>query len=149
MSWRHELFPTITAQELTSLCLGAELGEGGFRRVLVWMPDADNVVAKIETCTAQFANAFEWHMWHRAVGTPLEQWLAPCLDISDNGVVLLQKRTYPVPAGKFPKRIPAVLKDIKRSNFGMIGKRVVCHDYGLVEYREAPTEKLVMTKADW
>jgi hypothetical protein len=57
--------------------------------------------------------------------------LAPCTLISDNGIILLQKRTKPVPDSfKLPRRIPSILDDLKRDNWGLYKGKIVCTDYG-------------------
>ena len=39
-------------------------------------------------------------------------------------------RTQPMRPGEEPEKMPAWLTDHKRANYGRLGKRIVCHDYG-------------------
>lgn len=151
MAWEHETFQTGTAVELSRLCLGQLLGEGAFRRVHVWQPDK-TLVVKFELQSQDFHNVFEWETWRKAIGTPLERWLAPVVEISPCGTILLQKRTEPIQTQReMPKRIPALFKDVKASNWGRLGKRIVCHDYGLIEFwrSKTPKEQMELVEASW
>lgn len=58
------------------------------------------------------------------------------------------KRTHPIPPGSYPDRMPAFLTDMKRTNYGLIGKQVVCHDYGTNLLMQMGLTKR-MKKADW
>lgn len=105
------------------------LGSGQSRDVYVFAHDPRWVV-KIETGSQSFSNVREWDLWQDAqhMGPEVKDWLAPCKSISPCGTVLMQRRTKP--AKVFPDKIPAWMTDTKRTNFGMIGKRFVAHDYG-------------------
>lgn len=128
---------------------GKELGNGIGRRVFVYDLDPRWVI-KIEDKSSSFQNVMEWETWDAAKqrGKEFARWLAPCTAISPSGSVLLQKRTTPIPRGKYPKRMPPFLNDFKRSNYGLYEGRVVCHDYGtslLLDHGFS----LKMKKADW
>jgi hypothetical protein len=105
------------------------LGTGQSRDVYEFGPDP-HWVLKFETGAQSFSNIREWDLWHDALsmGPEVHKWLAPCKSISPCGTVLMQRRTRP--AKTFPEKLPAWMTDTKRSNFGMIGKRFVSHDYG-------------------
>ena len=106
---------------------GGFIASGVYRTVYRCRID-DSLVIKIEKSGGLFCNVNEWKMWELAQYDPISKWLAPCVAISPRGTVLLQKRT--TPASKFPAKIPIQLGDTHRGNYGMLGSRFVCHDYG-------------------
>lgn len=59
----------------------------------------------------------------------MQQWLAPCLIISETGLVLLQRKVKIGNFENYPDRIPSLFTDKKYSNFGWIGKQFVACDY--------------------
>jgi hypothetical protein len=123
----HQNNPTIQREFALSL-LGDIIGAGIGRRVFENSLDK-SLVFKVEDCNgSRFQNVLEWETWQNAKGTKLERWLAPCDWISHSGSILLQRRT--TPAFKYPPRLPAFLTDTKRSNYGMLNGKFVCHDYG-------------------
>lgn len=77
-----------------------------------------------------FQNVVEWETWQRVKDTPASRWFAECRWISGNGSVLVMERTRPAADRDYPEKMPAYLSDFKRRNYGMIGKFLVCHDYG-------------------
>jgi hypothetical protein len=103
-------------------------------------------VVKVEEKAGRFQIVIEWETWQRVQGTPFEKWFAPCRWISPNGIVLVMTRT--VPATSFPEKMPAFLWDFKRTNYGMLGDRFVCHDYGHTKLLEYGMTKR-MQEADW
>jgi hypothetical protein len=141
VSFRQKQFPTTISRDLAALVLGRKLGEGGFRRVYTCLLD-DDLVVKVEEGSRSFANAFEWETWHRARGTPLARWLAPCWAISPCGSILLQYRTARLE--REPKRVPSLFKDRKWNNWGRYKGRLVCHDYGLIEFCRDKVPPIVM-----
>lgn len=115
------------------LICGDHIGSGCYRDVFVFEFDHTKVV-KFETRASSFENVMEWKAWERVKDEtgPLGRWLAPCRFISPNGAVLIQDRTTPPPEGyKWPEKVPGFMTDLKRGNFGLIKRRLVCHDYGL------------------
>ncbi len=75
----------------------------------------------------------------------IRRWLAPCVQISPCGSILIQKRTTPAPSSRYPAKMPKFLTDMKRSNYGLYKGRLVCHDYGLI----CLTVTTATRKADW
>lgn len=136
------------AVDLLSMCIGDFLGSGSYRKTFVYDLDPSKVI-KFETGAGDFENVMEWKAWERLKDSNLRTWLAPCRFISPSGSVLIQDRTYePPPTYKWPGKLPAFMTDLKHSNFGLIGKRLVCHDYGLsLHYRTHIPE--AMRKAVW
>lgn len=113
---------------------GQHLGEGTHRDVYVFTKDHKWVV-KIEKDMSdlQFINAMEWQNWNwNLYFEVLNKFLAPCLTISKCGRILIQrraKREIDGGSSKYPTHLPNWITDIKRQNFGWIGKRFVCIDY--------------------
>lgn len=112
--------------DLNAAFLGDLLGKGVSRSVYVMEQDSTKVV-KVET-QKSFQNVMEWETWQHVKGTEYAKWFAPCHFISEGGSVLIMERTEEV--SKIPKRVPAFLSDLKRTNFGTLNKRFVCRDYG-------------------
>lgn len=134
-------------RELKAVVCGSLIGEGVARSVYECRHDPKYVV-KIETVSRSFQNVSEWEAWEWLRGTKRGNWLAPCLSISPNGLILLQRRVTPMRDSERPKKIPAFLTDIKTDNFGWLDGRVVCIDYGTIlsNIRHA-SERMV--KANW
>lgn len=126
-----DISDAVTA-DLINLLVGKELGRGESRQTHVCLTDT-SLVVKIEHSTYTRDNAMEWEIWNCAKGTHLERWLAPCVTISERNCVLIQRRTQPIPVSRLPKKVPKVLADTKRENWGLVerGGRTyaVCHDY--------------------
>ena len=82
----------------------------------IFAPDP-TLVIKFEVEPKSFQNVYEWHTWDRVKEyKPVAKWFAPCVNISECGTILLQKRTTPVPNKMLPKKVPAFFIDLKRSN---------------------------------
>jgi hypothetical protein len=125
-----EEFPTTISREMFKLLCGQRLGRGISREVFVFKPDP-TLVLKIEATGSQFQNAMEWETWQQVQHIKsIAAWFAPCINISPYGAIMLQKRTMPAPETRFPKRVPTVFTDLTRENWGLLGNRLVCHDYG-------------------
>lgn len=92
------------------------------------LPDC---VVKVEEGAGKFQNIIEWETWQRVKGTKFSRWFAECKWISPCGGVLIMERTRVPSAKDWPDKMPAFLCDFKRQNFGMSGKWLVCHDYGV------------------
>jgi hypothetical protein len=141
-------FPNTVSRDLYSLCVGKEIGYGVHRKVFEWLPDP-SLVVKFEVGGQSFANIIEWETWNRVKDViDVHHWFAPCVSISSCGSVLLQKKASPVSLDELPKLLPAYLSDTKRTNFGRIGKRVVCIDYGSHAMFENGMTKR-MRKVNW
>ncbi len=106
------------------------IGSGAARKVFSCSLRPDCVV-KVEEGSKSFQNITEWQTWQQVQGLPQAKWFAPCLDISPCGSVLVMRRTEPAPKGQLPSRLPAFFTDLKRTNFGLLDGRFVCHDYGI------------------
>lgn len=114
------------SKSLLSAILGDWIGSGTSREVFECAHDS-SLVVKIAIDTPN-ANVLEWEMWETIRYADQSKWFAPCEFISDDGLVLIQKRTTPLEDTK-GLRIPTYFTDVKDSNFGTIDNQVVCHDY--------------------
>ena len=106
------------------------------------------LVVKVEETAGQFQNVIEWETWKRVQDTPYSRWFAKPHSISDNSCILLMERTQPPQPQQFLAQMPVFLCDFKRTNFGMSGKWLVCHDYGTnLLFEHGMTKR--MKKAHW
>lgn len=116
---------------------GDLLGEGCFRQVYQNKLNPKQVI-KVEDNNGNqrqlFCNIIEWVTWNAYKDCPkIAKWLAPCVSISGNGRVLVQRKVDPIPDNyKLPKKLPAFLTDLKTENFGLIDNQLVCVDYGFL-----------------
>jgi hypothetical protein len=110
--------------------IGKELGRGCYR-VVYALDDAR--VVKVEVDGLSFSNQHEWTIWQDVQSAAKwAKWFAPCLEIDAFGTALIQARTVPMTDEQWAslKRVPNFMADLKRDNWGMLGGRPVCHDYG-------------------
>lgn len=153
----NHIFNTIHTQptssrDLVGLFLGKELGDGMSRRVYEFIQDKSCVV-KVEDAGDKFQNVFEWKVWQAVKDTKYAKWFAPCVDISANGIFLIQKRVEMIPKAQYPEEIPPFFTDLKYANFGLFNKRFVCFDYGTIHFlalsQYFDKDKLKFKKAKW
>lgn len=117
--------------EMISFICGEFVGKGCTREVYEFQLD-DKYVVKV-AYGSPIDNVVEWQIWqnlkHRTDGS--REWFAPCKYLSKNGRILVQRRTQPLETREahIPDKVPTFFTDIKRSNYGWIGKQLVCHDY--------------------
>ena len=138
-------FNNVVDMDLLRVVCGTELGSGIARTVYECRLRPDLVV-KVETAGTSFQNIKEWEFWNSwEFDKDIRRWLAPCHSISPCGAILMQYRTEPIPSGRFPAKMPKFLTDMKKSNYGLLKGKVVCHDYGLVVTEINHT----LRKADW
>lgn len=116
-----------------TLMVGKLLGSGMSREVYEYQPNPTDTVVKVETSVC-FQNVKEWLVWKAVKDAKVHaRWLAPCIRISDYGGWLMMARTRPVTLDELKRelpRVPTFLTDLKVGNWGRLGKRIVCHDYG-------------------
>ena len=135
-----ELFKTICYEEIGSGC----------SRVVYNSRVLKDSVIKIEKDGGAFQNTFEWQVWQELQYTKHAKWFAPCEWISPCGTVLIMAKTSL--AHKFPDSIPAFLADFKKANYGMLGGKFVCHDYGTFSCRLMKvglTKRMIKVKEWW
>lgn len=128
--------------------LATELIGSGSARMVYSCALRPDCVVKVEEGSKSFQNITEWQTWQEVKDTPQAKWFAPCVEISPSGSVLVMRRTDPVPKGQLPRRVPAFFTDLKRTNFGLLDGRFVCHDYG-VNNLTAQGLLAGMAKATW
>lgn len=124
---------------ILSLC-GKKIGSGSQRYVYEYNLDKKYVI-KIEPNSTE-SNITEYMLWDEVKGLRgdlewVKEWFAPILWMSPNGKILVMERTYEESKirGKNlerPKEVPAFFSDLKYDNWGWIGNKFVCHDYGFL-----------------
>lgn len=123
-------FKTPLHRDTFDILAGRHIGQGCYRDVWTLRSD-DSRVVKFETTAGSFCNVYEHEVWNEVKDDKeLRKWFAPVLDISANGIVLVQMRTEPVRKRELPKMVPAFFSDLKTENWGWLDGRYVCHDYG-------------------
>lgn len=138
-------FSKTTNFDLADILCGKLLGAGISRQVYTCKIDP-TLVVKIEYEASDYQNMIEWYTWAMVKHTEHAKWFAPCITLSENCRVLLQKKTTSIK--KYPDKLPVYMTDTKRLNYGMYKGHVVCHDYGTNNMiTTGMTNKL--KKADW
>jgi len=137
-------------KDFFNLVAGELLGQGIHRKVFECRLNPDYVI-KCEQDHSTFANVREWTIWDDCRWyKPVAQWLAPCIDISPNGLTLIQRKVIPFREGDpMPEKVPGWMMDVKPQNFGWLvidgERRPVLHDY--TQQNTNLSKKLVT--ADW
>lgn len=146
MSYLAEGLEGTVAKDLAYLFVGQELGHG-MSRTAYTMEHDKTVIVKREVGGGFFQNIREWEIWKEVKDTPFAKWFAPCVDISPNGIFLIQKRVTIVEKDRYPELMPKFFTDFKYQNYGILGKQFVCFDYGTMPLLGSLTKG--MKKADW
>lgn len=129
--------------------IGEQIGSGAYRRVYALRCDPKCVI-KIEHAGHEFCNINEMQVWRQVKDTPIEDWFAPCEQIDEIGLTLIQRRTIPFQCEKEFKEainlyrdgvIPDFFDDVHHGNFGMMDGLPVCHDYGFNHFLRNGVEK--------
>jgi len=148
VSLRAQYFNNTVAGDLYGLMVGEFLGQGIGREVYANLLDPSTVI-KFETGARSFQNVLEWETWGILQETAdMACWLAPCVHISECGIVLIQKRCTPLRPGEGPKKVPAWITDIKSNNWGLYEGRPVAVDYGFTDAFGGVKPGL-MRKVEW
>ena len=122
-------------QEFADFMLGEFIDSGSSRTVYECLIKPEYVI-KVENSKHTFQNVKEWEFWQTwKHDKNARKWLAPCHFISDSGTFLIMERTEPLPKARVPQKVPKFMTDLKKSNFGLLNNKVVCHDYGHVVYQ--------------
>lgn len=138
-----------SSRDLAHLFIGKQLGYGMSRHVYE-MEHSPSYVIKWEAEGKDFQNALEWRVWQAVKDFPkYARWFAPCLDISPNGVWLIQEKVKLIPKNKYPKKLPDYLGDTKYMNFGLLAGKVVACDYGTPSFARLFSFNSKMTKTEW
>jgi hypothetical protein len=121
------------SSDLITCLVGEKIGSGCYRTVYEYNLDKKYVI-KIEPLNTN-CNVTEYMLWNEIRGLTgnlawVKDWFAPVKWISPNGRVLVMQRTKVDYKKEKPKKIPKFMWDVKEDNFGWIGNKFVCHDYG-------------------
>lgn len=128
-------FDPILSAELMSVICGKYIGGGAYRQVFEFALNNDYVI-KIET-EGGYSNFQEFTLYEEVNGLCnslawVKDWFAPISWISPNGQILCMQKTEDKPGKTKPNKVPAFFLDVKPDNFGWIGNKYVCHDYGVI-----------------
>jgi len=121
--------------DLILILCGEKIGSGVYRSVYEFNMNPERMVVKIEPRSTD-CNMQEYLLWDEIQGLCgnlawVKEWFAPIQYCSPNGKVLIMQRTKQLNRPR-PKKVPAFFTDVKADNFGWIGNRFVCHDYGFI-----------------
>lgn len=134
-------------EDAFNLLCGEKLGSGSFRDVFLCAVD-HSLVVKVEHGSReedwrQFHNFREWLFWESEYEKSVRKWLAPCIKLSPDGRLLLQKRVEPLRPHEYPKKLPAFMTDLRINNLGWFEGRVVACDYAYTTQTSDSTLKNV------
>lgn len=135
-------------EDMQDLLLGEKLGVGIHRLVGAFKPDTTLVIKCATECPN--VNFLEWEIWQSIQHSDLAKWFAPCVQISECGMFMLQKRVEHRPRSEYPKTIPSFFGDQKFKNYGWLDGKFVCCDYaGFISTSMSHKWSGRMKKADW
>lgn len=134
-------------KSLKEILIGKKLGSGCYRDVYLCRLDS-SLVVKVEREEKEFHNIKEWNIWDELKYSDIKKWFAECIDISNDGKILIQKRVYFGRKEDLPKKIPTFFTDIQPANFGFIKKQLTCCDYGSTIITKMFNDKKLKS-ADW
>lgn len=125
----------ILTHDLITMVCGELIGEGQTRKVFEYNLDSDYVI-KMEA-GSDGDNFNEFYIWDevRCLKGDLswvKKWFAPIKHISPCGKYLIMQKTERMEGKKRPLTVPDFLADTHYDNFGWIGNKFVCHDYGII-----------------
>lgn len=144
-----KFFRNSVSRDFFNLMCGEKISHGMTRVVYECRVDPTKVI-KFETGSGEFQNVIEWDTWLDMKNGKAAKFLAPCHFISPCGTILIMERTFkPIKGYKWPKNMPAWFTDFKYQNFGMLGKRLVCHDYGTHRATSSWVDSVKTRKANW
>lgn len=131
-----------------NLLCGDYISEGCSR--IVYECDYDKTcvvkIAKKNSTRVPDDNILEWEIWNMIKGMTDEtpKWFAPCVRISENGRVLIQKKTKPLTDKQWSNliEIPSFISDAKRANFGMYNGHICSHDYAFTIFKLGWSKKM-------
>jgi hypothetical protein len=150
----HQLERIVDNQDVnTDLILmicGKRIGSGTFRDVYEFNLDPEYVVKLEKKSTS--SNITEFTIWDEVRGLKgnlawVKGWFAPIIYLSPNGKVLIMKKTEPKLNKERPNKVPAFLMDAQHDNFGWLGNKFVCHDYGFINGLISYNKRF--KKVDW
>ena len=125
--------------------LGEVIGIGSNRTVHRHLNNNDFVIKVQRPKTLKknkvLNNIMEWSIWEQYSNTKYEKLFCPCIEISEDGIYLIQRYAKVLSPGKHLKRsrsqwnqLPSLIKNYPDSrwynNWGMLEDRYVIIDYG-------------------
>lgn len=126
-----------------------ELLDFGLHRNVYILKQNPHYVVKEEKDLSQgyYCNIMEFRTWiNNKEWTTFSKWLAPSVMMRKDGYLLIQKRVRFYEKREYPSHIPSLFTDLKRTNFGWIGNRLVCCDYAFLLMNN---HSLRLKKAKW
>lgn len=121
--------------DLITMICGEKIGSGAYRSVYEYNFNPNKMVVKIEPYSTD-SNINEYQIWYEVQGlcgdlSWVKEWFAPIHYCSPNGKIIIMERTRQLDK-PLPEKVPWFFTDVKIDNFGWIGNRFVCHDYGFI-----------------
>lgn len=121
-------------EDAFNLLCGEKLG-GGIHREVFDCRLRPDLVVKVERDDTwrYFSNVREMKFWDdNQHFKKVADWLAPCVYMSPDGRILLQRRVkLATRFDDLPDMMPAFLTDFKPDNYGFLEGRLVCIDYAM------------------
>lgn len=139
-------FTNTIANDLLNLFARRHIADGSTRTVYRINTEQ---IAKFECDAGRFQNVMEWETWEIVKHTKYKEWFAPCIEISDNGSILVQAFCRDLEPAELPEKLPVFFCDVKKENFGMYEGHVVCRDYGNSYLIDRGFNTKKMKKAEW
>lgn len=142
----------VVTTDIFNLLCGDEIGEGIGRKVFQHNMDKNLVVKIATTQEGVRCNSNEYVLWEEIQGLKgnlawVKDWFAPVVAISENANILIMKKTQEKEGKKRPTEVPNFFMDVHYGNFGWIGNKFLCHDYGVIFGFINYSKKFV--KIDW
>jgi hypothetical protein len=130
---RLDLYRTHSITTFKNKFCGDIIGSGVYRKVYEFLPN-NKFIVKVQPAPA-FQNQLEYMIWREIKGNYwYNRWFAQVLWMNEKGTILVMRKARPVRNQNHPTyksmKIPHFFSDIHSGNYGWIGKRFVCFDYG-------------------
>lgn len=120
---------------------GKEIGRGS-RRVVFEHKKPEYVVKAVRQ-SARYDNMAEWVNYKWLCDHGAAQYVAPCVSVDREGLWLIQVRTQPLPPRANGALPYSLLADPNPANYGLLGGRLVCHDYAIIRRDESMLSHLL------
>ena len=138
--------------ELFEFIFGECIGNGASRAVYVFNPNPKYVIkVQVDNMPGYNKNLREYELWNRMNWDEemedIKKWFAPVKLLSRHNRLLLQPRCEPLPKARIPKKVPHFFRDLKSDNWGLLNNKVVCFDYGTVDFDDYISKKAYKLKS--
>ena len=130
-----------------SFFLGEKLGSGCYRDVFDFFWNKNYVIKIAISTEGRQENLLESRIHDCMLETNYIKHFAKVLGVSASGEFLIMEKAEKRPPSQYPEKVPHFFSDLKYDNYGWIGKRFVCFDYGNLMVTNGMTNK--MKKANW